>query len=382
VIDPEQLAREFAAGCGRPPRIYRAPGRVNLIGEHTDYNDGFVMPIALERCTWVAAAPRDDAKLVVRSREFGETVTIQIGGAAPPHWSQYVAGVAATLDIRAGADVMVASDVPIGAGLSSSAALEVACGYALLDLSGVAVDLNVLARAAQRAEHVFVGTRCGIMDQMIACHGRAASALCLDTRSLECRWLPLPSRVRVVVCNTMVRHELASSEYNARRADCEAGVAMLARRNPGMRALRDVALEELEVSKADLPERVYRRCRHVVTENERVVRAAAALEAGDFDEVGQLMNASHASLRDDYDVSCAELDSMSSIARSLDGVYGARMTGGGFGGCVVALVDAAVESLVVRELSHQYNAATGIAPDVWATQAGGGVRAVEIGATA
>ena len=232
MIDPEELAREFEGAVGRAPRLYRAPGRVNLIGEHTDYNDGFVMPIALDRCTWVAAAPRADRTLVVRSGDYGETVTIQLGTQSPQspqsHWSEYVRGPVATIrgaELASGADLLIASDVPIGAGLSSSAALEVACGYALVDLAGVPVDLDRLARVAQRAEHEFAGTRCGIMDQIIACHGRAESALCLDTRSLECRWLPLPSRVRIVVCNTMVRHELASGEYNARRADCEAGCA-------------------------------------------------------------------------------------------------------------------------------------------------------------
>jgi galactokinase len=274
---------------------------------------------------------------------------------------------------------MIVSDVPIGAGLSSSAALEVACGYALMDLAGAPLDLDILARAAQRAEHEFVGTRCGIMDQMIACYGRAELALCLDTRSLERRWLPLPSRVRIVVCNTMVRHELASGEYNARRADCEAGVAALAQRNPSIRALRDVTAGELEVSADSLPERVYRRCRHVITENARVVQAAAALEEGDFNRVGALMNESHDSLRVDYEVSCAELDAMAGIARSLAGVYGARMTGGGFGGCAVALVDASAEAGVVHDIARQYEAATGLTPDVWTTKAGGGVGAIDVG---
>jgi galactokinase len=274
-----------------------------------------------------------------------------------------------------GADLMIVSDVPIGAGLSSSAALEVACGYALMDLAGVPVDLDVLARAAQRAEHEFVGTRCGIMDQMIACYGRAESALCLDTRSLERRWLPLPSRLRIIECNTMVRHELASSEYNARRADCEAGVAALAQRNPSVRALRDVTAGELERAAGSLPEGVYRRCRHVITENARVVEAAAALEEGDFNRVGALMNESHESLRGDYEVSCAELDTMVGIARSLAGVYGARMTGGGFGGCAVALVDASAEAGVVHDVARQYEAATGLTPDVWATRAGSGAAA-------
>ena len=390
MIDPAELARELEGAVGREPRVYRAPGRVNLIGEHTDYNDGFVMPIALDRSTWVAAAPRDDRKIVVKSRELDDTDTIDLDApftGPTGRWTDYVRGVGSVLATSVasenslyGADMLIASDVPIGAGLSSSAALEVACGYALMDLAGVPIDLDLLARGAQRAEHEFVGTRCGIMDQMIACHAREESALCLDTRSLDRRWLPLPSRVRVVVCNTMMRHELASSEYNARRADCEAGVAELAGRNPNVRALRDVGLEELDASASRLSERVFRRCRHVITENARVVHAAGALEAHDFRRVGALMNESHESLRVDYDVSCAELDTMAAIARSLAGVYGARMTGGGFGGCVVALVDAEAEAAVVRDVARRYEAATGLTPDVWATRAGSGVSAWALGA--
>jgi galactokinase len=402
VIDPEALAHEFEAVFGRSPRLYRAPGRVNLIGEHTDYNDGFVMPIALDRDTWVAAAPRADRRLVVRSREYGETVTIDLDAEDGSdgwqnHWSCYIRGVGRTLDrgperaaLRTdgekagvpGADLMIASDVPIGAGLSSSAALEVACGFALLDLAGAPIDLDHLARAAQRAEHDFAGTRCGIMDQTIACHGRAEAVLWLDTRSLDRRWLLLPPRVRVLVCNTMVRHELASGEYNARRADCEAGVAVLAGQRPSVRALRDVTLADLDAVSDRLSERVSRRCRHVITENARVVQAAEALENRDVHRVGALMNESHDSLRRDYEVSCTELDTMVAIARALAGVHGARMTGGGFGGCVVALVDRAAAATVVREIVRKYKSATGTTPDVWPTGAGAGVGAWPVGASA
>src|SRR5437867_3239288 len=346
------------------------------------------MPIALDWCTWVAASPRADRRLVVRSREYGETVTIHLdddGGDDGPSagWSRYVHGVAKTLDRNrdrgqgrvVGADLMIASDVPIGAGLSSSAALEIACGYALLDLAGAPIDLSALARAGQQAEHEFVGTRCGIMDQMIACFGRADTALCLDTRTLQHRWLPLPPTVCVIVCNTMVRHEHASGEYNTRRADCEAGVTAFAARYPDVRALRDVTIAQLEASADLLPPRIYRRCRHVISENARVVESAEALEARDFDRVGALMNESHESLRGDYDVSCAELDTMAEIARSLAGVHGARMTGGGFGGCVVALVDTRVAAAVVRDIACGYESATGLMPDVRPTAAGNGVGA-------
>jgi galactokinase len=387
VIDPDDLARAFEATCERSPRLYRAPGRVNLIGEHTDYNDGFVMPMALDRSTWVAAAPRGDRVLAVRSREFGETTTIDLdnnrrppaGGQASRHWSNYVRGVAAVVGDSAslvGADLLIASDVPIGAGLSSSAALEVACGYALLDLAGqgdATIDLTRLARACQRAEHEFVGTRCGLMDQMIACYGRADHVLKLDTRSLAREWLPLPRSAGVVVCDTMVAHELASAEYNARRADCEAGVEALAGAFPAVRALRDATTEQLDAVAAGISIRVYRRCRHVISENARVLQAASALEAGDFQRVGRLMDESHRSLRDDYEVSCAELDVMVTIARALDGVYGARMTGGGFGGCVVALVENSATERVQARIRARYETETGRRPEVWVCAAGPGV---------
>jgi galactokinase len=394
VIAPDDLARAFAATFGRTSRLYRAPGRLNLIGEHTDYNDGFVMPIALDRATWVAAAPRDDRALVVRSREYGETVAIDLAdqrgaeavrkdgrtrSGRSQHWSNYVRGVAAVLGETtplAGADLLVASDVPIGAGLSSSAALEVACGYALLDLAGADINLTALALACQRAEHEYAGTRCGVMDQMIACYGRADHALMLDTRTLERRWLPMPPGVRVLACNTMVKHELASGEYNARRADCEAGVKALGRRSPAIRALRDATLSDLDTVKGDVPDRVYRRCRHVVTENARVEHAAAALAGGDYAAFGRLMDASHQSLRDDYEVSCGELDTMVAIARGMRDVYGARMTGGGFGGCAVALVDRGAADDAARCIAQRYEAAIGRRPDVWITAAGGGVQQI------
>jgi galactokinase len=385
VIDPADLAADFERRFGPSPRVYRAPGRVNLIGEHTDYNDGFVMPIALDRSTWVAAAPRADRTLVVHSREYGETanLTVDDGGreACPSHhWTDYVRGVACELRLS-GADMLIASDVPIGAGLSSSAALEVAVGYALLDLanaeerSASRIDLTALALACQRAEHAYAGTRCGVMDQMVACHGRSGHALMLDTRTLQCCWLPLPDSVRAVVCNTMVTHQLAAGEYNARRTDCEAGVRALAQRFPHIRALRDATLDDLGAVAASIPDRVFRRCRHVIAENTRVEQAAAALVESDFARFGALMNESHVSLRDDYDVSCAELNTMVAVASAIPGVYGARLTGGGFGGCAVALVGAPAAPDVAREVARQYEDETGVRPDIWICTAGPGVAA-------
>jgi galactokinase len=382
MVDGDELAGQFERAFGRLPQLYRAPGRVNLIGEHTDYNDGFVMPMALDRSTWIAAAPRDDAAIVVRSLEFDEAVTIDGTRHGPKqgHWSDYVRGVAAVLDAR-GADLLIASDVPIGAGLSSSAALEVACGYALLDLANREILLDDLARACQRAEHEFVGTRCGIMDQTIACYGREDHALMLDTRNLEQRYLPLPPTVRVLVCNTMVRHQLASGEYNARRADCEEGVRVVARRYQGVRALRDVTLVQLDSVASQMPDRVYRRCRHVIGENARVQVAANALEDLDFEMFGRMMNSSHQSLRDDYEVSCAELDTMAEITGGLEGVHGARMTGGGFGGCAIALVDADQVERVQQTVAERYEQATRVRPDIWVCAAGSGVGSVPLRAS-
>jgi len=418
MVDPDDLAREFERVFGRSPGLYHAPGRVNLIGEHTDYNDGFVMPMAIDRSTWVAAAPRDDERIVVRSREYGETIRIDGEAQATQtpqhhHWSDYIRGVGAVLaglnrrrqgyggppkrsakaegprydnlfsdadraDVARpfqgrGADMLIASDVPIGAGLSSSAALEVAVGYGLLDLVNHPIHLTELALACQRAEHEYAGTRCGIMDQMIGCHGREGHAMMLDTRSLERRWLPLPATVRVLVCNTMVKHEHASGEYNARRADCEAGVAVLARQYPEVRALRDATIARLDGVRTQMSDRVYRRCRHVIAENARVEQAARALVSSDFETFGRLMGASHDSLRDDYEVSCAELDAMVTIASDLDGVYGARMTGGGFGGCAIALADASAADRVQRDIARRYEQVTRVRPEIWICSAGAGV---------
>jgi galactokinase len=375
VIDPDSVTSEFERTFGMRPRLYRAPGRANLIGEHTDYTDGFAMPMALDRSTWVAASARDDRNLVVVSRALKETFTIDLDN-QPPYptdsWIDYVRGIAALVG-ASGANLLIDSDVPIGGGVSSSAALEIACGYALIDLRGRSVDLRALACAGQRAEHQFVGIRCGLMDQMAACFGQPGQALLLDTRTFDHQLLPLPASVRVVVGNTMVRHALATGEYNARRSDCEQGVEILRRRFSEVCALRDVARPQLEAARDDLPEHLYRRCRHVVTENARTLDASDAIRRGDFDAFGRLMNASHASLRDDFEVSCVELDTMAAIARAQIGVYGARMMGGGFGGSIVALVNAEAAAAVADRIRREYMKVTGRDPEVWVCTAGAGV---------
>jgi galactokinase len=379
-----ELREKFRNEFGGEPRLYRAPGRVNLIGEHTDYNDGFVLPAALELRTWVAAAARRDRRLRIRSLRLGSGVEFELDDPAPiprRDWSDYVRGVAVMLQ-RAGhrlvgADLLIDSDVPIGAGLSSSAALEVSTGYALLDLAGVAVDRTELALCCQRAENEFVGMRCGVMDQFVSCHGAAAHALLLDCRSLAFRLVPIAPSVRLVICNSMVRHQLAAGEYNLRRAECERGVALLKSALPAIRALRDVDIAELTAHAALLPELTLRRCRHIVTENERVERAGAALDAGRVEEFGRLMNASHVSMRDDYEISCRELDILVELAWRVEGVLGSRMTGGGFGGCTVSMVRAEAVERFRASLAAGYAAATGITPDILVCSPGDGVVAVD-----
>jgi galactokinase len=363
--------------------VYCAPGRVNLIGEHTDYNEGFVFPAAIDLYTRVTIAPRDDRKLLIHTESFSDDIEIDLddsGANARGHWSDYVHGVALMLE-RAGhrlkgAALDVRSTVPIGAGLSSSAALEVAAGYALLETSGHGIDRLELAKLCRQAENEFVGMRCGIMDQFIACFGRAGQALMLDCRSLEYRLVPLPAEVRLVICNTMIRHALAASEYNNRRAECEAGVRHFARFSPDVRALRDVTIDDLESYGRDLPEAILKRCRHVITENVRVEEAAAALERGDLNTFGELMAASHRSLKEDYEVSCAELDTMVELATQVEGVYGARMTGGGFGGCTINLVKADRVAEFSKQVARGYERATGLLPEIYVCSAAYGVAAL------
>jgi galactokinase len=371
-----EAAAAFEKRYGRTPRVFRAPGRVNLIGEHTDYNDGFVMPAAIEFATWVAAAPRPDRRLAVYSGNFSEGREFPLDdpeARGQKHWSDYVRGVAVALEREGhklcGADLYIRGEVPVGSGLSSSAAIEVSAALALLALSGIELGRKQIALACQRAENEFVGMRCGIMDQFISCHGQAGHALLLDCRSLDYRLLPLAPGARLVICNTGVHHELAAGEYNKRRADCEAGIHHLAQFLPGIKALRDVTVADLERHGAGLPEVVYRRCRHVVSEDERMERAASALESGNLEAFGKLMYESHASLRDDYEVSCAELDALVEAASRVRGVYGARMTGGGFGGCTINVVKAEHVDEFRSTVARSYEFATGKTPAIYVSNA-------------
>ena len=377
--------------------VYRAPGRVNLIGEHTDYNDGFVMPVAIDRYTQVAISPRDDRKLLIHSEIFSESVEFDLDYSNPQpsgHWSDYVRGVAIMLErsgVRLkGADMAIESNIPIGAGLSSSAAIEVASALAMLETAALPlcsqqspiksasgdIDRRALATLCQRAENEFVGMRCGIMDQFISSCAEAGTALMLDCRSLDFRVLPLPENVRLVICNTMVKHALAASEYNTRRAECEAGVGYFAKLLPDVRALRDVSIADFERLGGGLDEVIYKRCRHVITENTRVSEAASALERNDLIGFGILMADSHRSLRDDYEVSCKELNIMVDLATAVEGVHGARMTGGGFGGSTINLVQAEKVGEFKRIVASGYEQATGITPEIFVCAAASGASRV------
>ncbi|OAN43878.1 galactokinase [Chloroflexus islandicus] len=378
------LYAAFERYFGHPPtRIARAPGRVNLIGEHTDYNDGFVFPMALDRATYVAARPRSDRIVRVFSVKFREEDQFdldQIVRDDQRQWVNYIRGVAKGLLARdlplRGADLLIDSDVPAGSGLSSSAALEVAVGYTFQLLNNINLLGEELALLAQGAEHSFVGVKCGIMDQLIAALGEAGHALLIDCRDLSYRPVPIPASVRVVVCDSGVRHRLAGSEYNQRRAGCEEAVRLLKPALGKIQALRDVRLTDLAEHGHLLPPDLLPLARHVVSENERTLAAADALAAGDLVKMGQLMVESHHSLRDDYRVSVPELDTLVELALAAPGCYGSRMTGGGFGGSTVSLVEADRVDEFVAAMIAGYAIRTGRTMQPLVCTAGAGVSCV------
>jgi len=378
-----QLALVFEKIFGARPRIFRAPGRVNLIGEHTDYNDGFVMPASLGFSTYVAIAPRRDRKLLIHSEEFPGNFEFDLDHLPEERvgaWCDYVLGVASVLRRQghklAGANLLVHGEVPIGAGLSSSAALEVSSALALLSLTETSLPLPEIAQLCRQAENSFVGARVGIMDQFVSCMGKAGHGLLLDCRSLEFKFVPIPTGLMLVVCNTMVKHDLATGAYNTRREECEVGVRAFARWDPTIRALRDVSVEMLDQHANDLPATIRKRCTHVIRENQRTLDAARALTEGDLHRVGKLMRESHNSLRDLYEVSCRELDVMVEAAQGLPGFCGGRMTGGGFGGCTVNLVREESAEDFAKQIAERYRQATGIDAQVYLCSAEDGAQAV------
>lgn len=365
-------------------RTFFAPGRVNLIGEHTDYNDGFVLPLAIDSGVLTTGAARDDDRVRVYSRNYDEVKEFRLGEATEPQrgiWLDYLEGITRVLESQdvtfKGADLEIESTVPIGGGLSSSTAFELSFALAMLGLAGQEVDRKALAFASQRANHLYVGTRGGLMDQLTILFGRQGQALLIDCRSLDLQHIPVDSsNIAIVICNTNIKHNLVASEYNTRRAECEYGVEVLNEYLPGIQALRDVGMEEFAQHESLLPDNIRRRCRHVITENQRTLDAADALRRGDFATMGELMAASHRSLRDDYEVSCRELDLLVDIAGAVEGVVGARMTGGGFGGCTVNLVRRTALEEFQAKILREYQSRTGIVPSVYVVEASDGAHEI------
>lgn len=368
---------------GQDPVLFTAPGRVNIIGEHTDYADGFVMPAAIDFATLAAISPRSDNTVVIRSINFDNDVSYPVNHLptkASHHWRDYPLGVLSALR-EAGVPIPAFSltlngDVPIGAGLSSSASIEVASMVAVLSLTRADIPMTRVAQLCQRAENQFVGASTGIMDQFIACCGAEDHALLLDCRSLEYRLAPIPSHLSLVIANSMVKHSHAGGEYNTRRSEVEEGTALLRRHRPEIRKLRDATLDDLARWGHEMRPEVLKRCRHIITENIRTVAAADALEAGDLKTLGSLMYEAHASYRDDFEASCPEADILVDLAKKEPGCIGARLTGGGFGGCTVNLVENTQAPGLSEHLREGYREATGIEADIYLCHASAGAHKI------
>jgi galactokinase len=380
MMPSEQAVRQaFESRIGRAPQVVaRAPGRINLIGEHTDYNDGFVLPMSINRATYVALAPRPDDQVRVVSLDFDGDHVFRLGdwhGEDHPHWTRYPRGVMWLLSEKGyrliGLDMVLGSELPIGAGVSSSASVEMAVLEALLAV--LKIDTYSQAEKALmgvEVEHRFVGIPCGVMDQMASASGDAGHALLIDCRTLETEQVSVPSQAAVVVMDTAKKRGLVDSEYGLRRQQCEEGARLL-----GVKALRDVHVADLDTVLAGLSPVIQKRVHHVVTEDDRTLQAVQALRSGDLVQTGQLFNASHASLRDDYEVSCAELDVMVELAQEQPGCYGARMSGGGFGGCAVALVEKDAVAAFIAAVAPAYEARIGLKPDLYAVSPAAGSHA-------
>lgn len=381
-----EFARIYSAA---PERVLRAPGRVNLIGEHTDYNGGFVLPMAIDREVRIAARQRSDRlvhMVAVDFRDESAEFSLEANGAQKPPaetgrpsrtWATYLRGVAMLLLERGawipGLDLAISGNVPIGSGLSSSAALEVCAAATFQAFGGFAIDKVDLAKLCQRAENEYVGVKSGIMDQFVSALARAGHALLIDCRSLAYEYVPIPKSAAIIVCDTMKRRGLVASEYNARRAECEQAVRLLRERTGRpIRELRDVSSIEFAPFERELPSTIAKRARHVIAENERVLEAVAAMRRDDLETLGRLMDESHASLKNDYQVSSPELDTMVELARKQPGCFGARLTGAGFGGCTVNLVERGTEQTFMVQVAREYKARTGIEPQVFQCRAAAG----------
>jgi galactokinase len=378
MVDLPTLRKSFAELSPKEPRLFSAPGRVNLIGEHTDYNGGFVLPMAANLRTYVAAALRDDNQVNVCSVDKDARASFSLGDSRMAEgWPAYIHGMTQTLMKRglkfSGVDLAILSEVPIGAGLSSSAALEISVGFALTEVAGWKINLLDLALAAQEAEHAYVGTNSGLMDQLTATFAKKNHAMFIDCRSNQITQIPmnLPA-TEVVICDTKVKHALVSSSYNERRQECEHAVKSLQAEKPEVKSLSDLNTTDLEIIN-QLPEPERRRARHVVTENQRTIQAAEALQRNDAEGLGRLMTKSHVSLRDDFEVSSRELDIMFELAQNQRGVYGGRMMGGGFGGCTINLVELESLDSFFDHMTAGYKKATGIFPNVAVVRTDNGV---------
>ncbi len=373
-----QVVQAFESRFGDAPAfVARAPGRVNLIGEHTDYNDGFVLPMAIDRAIWIALRPRRDEQVRVHSLDLDRSATFALADLRYENagWIEYIKGVAWALReagyTLTGWEGVLSGDVPRGAGLSSSAAVELATARAFQAVSGFPWDPPAMALLGQKAENQWVGMNCGIMDQMISAAGEAGHALLIDCRSLATTSVPLPPGAVVVILDTATRRGLVDSAYNERRAQCEA-----AARYFSVSALRDVSMERFEAEGGGLEDVIYRRARHVISENARTLAAAAAMQAGDAVELGRLMDASHISMRDDFEISGPALNIMVACAQEEPGCYGARMTGGGFAGCAVALVDAHLAQTFAANVAARYAARANLTPAVYVCNASAGASVV------
>jgi galactokinase len=383
-----ELKKKFESlfGAGGKIHVIRAPGRVNLIGEHTDYNDGFVFPMAIEPQVLIVCRSRTDSVVRFASTAFeGQIAEFRVDqpiSRGEPKWANYNKGVAAELIAAGipvpGMDALLTNTLPVGGGLSSSAAILVGAAVCFLTISGLQMSLDRLALIAQRAEHQYALMPSGIMDQTIVASGKAGHAMLLDCRDNSKTFIPIDAReLRVVIVNTMVKHELSSGEYAQRRKQCEAAVEFFKKDNPGIKALRDVTKDQLEAAEGKLDPLIYRRARHVVTEIARTTLAATLLNKRRYEEFGELMGQSHVSLRDEYEVSCPELDLLAAEAPKVKGVYGARMTGGGFGGCIVALTQPRSVDALKEHLTKVYREKFDITPAIYVTTATAGASVLE-----
>ena len=391
---PAELAALHFDTYAAPAQVYAAPGRVNLIGEHTDYCDGFVMPAAIHFNAVLAISPRNDGRLLVHSANYDEHIEhpllefldrrfAELRGGAAMHWADYVAGVLWALrehgvPLADGFSMTIEGDVPLGAGLSSSAAIEVATAFAVLGATSFDMPREKIAQLCRRAENGFVGANVGIMDQFVSCCGAHDHAVMIDCRSLQYTLAPIPPNVRIVICNSMVKHSVAGGEYNTRRAEIEEGTQILRRHRPEIKALRDATLEDLERWGGEMLDNVRRRCRHVITEDSRVLAAVDAFRTGDLIRFGRLMREAHISFRDDFEASCKEIDILVELAGRQPGCFGARLTGGGFGGCTVNLVAADHAEAFTDAMRAGYKQATSIDAEIYITRASAGAHQITL----